>query len=57
MENNVRHQICNFYDHGKWNGGFSGYVSCVSPYKFGINIEEKRNSQYAMVEETAYLFA
>lgn len=41
MENNVIHQICNFYDHGKWNGGFSGYVSCVSRCKFRINIEKK----------------
>ena len=42
MENNVIHQICNFYDRGKWNGGFSGYVSCVSRYKFRINIEHKK---------------
>lgn len=42
MENNVIHQICNFYDHGKWNGGFSGYVSCVSRYKFRINIENEK---------------
>jgi len=42
MENNVIHQICNFYDHGKWNGGFSGYVSCVLRYKFRTNIENEK---------------